>query len=232
MSGLPVLALLILASALPAFLAFLWFRLARFPLSPLRCACALLTGAAALFPALLLQRILPGADPELAGRVSRGALLFALFRIPLTEELGRLLALLVFFLLSREIPPGPPPSETGVSSETGVRGAALGLLAGLGFALLESAAYGASDFRVTLPRAFTAAPLHAACGARIGSGLHLFRDQPRSGIFRFSSALIIHGAYNITVAQPGLPTLLAVLIALTALASSALEIQKKVKGKS
>jgi RsiW-degrading membrane proteinase PrsW (M82 family) len=223
MSGLPVLLLLILASALPALLVILWFRLSRFPLSPLRCACALLAGAAALFPALLLQRLFPGAEPGLAGRAGRGALLFAMFRVPLTEEFSRLLALLVFFLLAKEPPPPPPDNPPGA------RGAALGLLAGLGFAMLESAAYGASDFRVTLPRAFTAAPLHGACGARIGSGLLLFPDQPRRGVFRFFSAVIIHGVYNIAVSRPDLPALLAVLIALFALASSALEIRGGMK---
>jgi RsiW-degrading membrane proteinase PrsW (M82 family) len=219
MSGLPILLLLILASALPALLVILWFRLSRFPLSPLRCACALLAGAAALFPALFLQRLFPGTGPGLAGR---GALLFTMFRIPLTEELSRLLLLLVFFLFSKELIGGPPAARNA-------RGAALGLLAGLGFAMLESDAYGASDFRVTLPRAFTAAPLHGACGARIGSGLLLFRDQPRRGVFRFFSAVIIHGVYNFTVARAGISTFLAVLIALSALASSALEIRSGMK---
>lgn len=230
MSGLWVLAFLIFVSALPVFLAILWYRLSRFPLSPLQCSLALMAGAAALFPALLLQRFLTGIHAAEPGLWSPAADVF--IRIALTEELSRLLALLFFFVLSGDLKksgPGPDAETAFPPADPAARGAAIGLLAGLGFAMLESAVYGAADFRIALPRAFTAAPLHGACGARVGAALLIFGRQPRRGVFRFFSAVLIHGVYNIMIVRSGLPSLLAVLIALSALASSALEIRGGMK---
>lgn len=234
MSGLWVLIFLIFVSALPVFLAILWYRLSRIPLSPLQCSLALLAGAAALFPALLLQRLAAGISAAEPGLWSPAADIF--IRIALTEESSRLLVLLVFFAFSGDLKKSGPGLKNGEPSPSGdlaARGAAVGLLAGLGFAMLESAAYGAADFRTALPRAFTAAPLHGACGARIGSALLIFGTRPRRGVFRFFSAVLIHGVYDSMIIRPGLPSLLAVLIALSALASSALEIrgEKKNAGK-
>jgi RsiW-degrading membrane proteinase PrsW (M82 family) len=235
MSGLLVFFLLIFASALPIFPVLLWFRLSRFPLSRLSCLWALLAGMAALFPALLLQRVLPGAAPEIGGYSGRWGLLVSIFRTPFTEELSRLLALGVFFFISGDLKKGNsgPEENAGASEgrglEAAARGAAIGLLAGLGFAMIESAAYGAADFRVTLPRAFTAAPLHGACGARIGSALLAFRERPLYSAFRFLSAVLIHGVYNFAIARSGPFAFLAVLIALFTLASSILEIRGGMK---
>jgi RsiW-degrading membrane proteinase PrsW (M82 family) len=222
---------LILISALPVFLALLWYRLSRVPLSLPACSFALLAGAAALFPALLLQRLFSGL--EFAGAALWSPIADMFIRIALTEESSRLLALLVFFLFSGDLkkqdPRSPEAGEPDLSpaADRSVRGTAVGLLAGLGFAMLESAVYGAADFRVALPRAFTAAPLHGACGARIGSALLIFSSQPRRAVFRFFSAVIIHGVYNIMIVRSGVSSLLAVLIALFALASSALEIRNR-----
>jgi RsiW-degrading membrane proteinase PrsW (M82 family) len=235
MNGLPVLLFLILASALPVFLVLLWFRLSRFPLSRLSCLWALLAGMAALFPALLLQRVLPGAAPEITGYSGRWGLLVNIFRTAFTEELSRLLVLGVFFLIAGDLKQEKSrPEKTAGASEgrdidAAARGAAIGLLAGLGFAMIESAAYGAADFRVTLPRAFTAAPLHGACGARIGPALLSFRERPLYSASRFLSAVVIHGIYNFAIARSGLFSFLAVLIALSALASSVLEIRSGMK---
>jgi RsiW-degrading membrane proteinase PrsW (M82 family) len=233
MSGLGVLLLLFFISALPVILAILWFRLSRFPMSLPRCLCALLAGAAALFPALFLQRLLLiSGFPEYGGRW--GPLLQVFVRIALTEEFSRLLALFFFFLAAGDFKKTDPlrfegDRSGGTSGPRGVGaaawGAAAGLLAGLGFSIIENAAYGAADFRITLPRIFTAAPLHGACGARIGSALLIFKEQPRYAAFRFFTAVLIHGIYNILIARSGVSVLLGVLISLFALASSALEIR-------
>jgi RsiW-degrading membrane proteinase PrsW (M82 family) len=236
MSGIGVLLLLIFISALPVFLVILWFRLRRFPLSLPRCLCALLAGAAALFPALFLQRFFLDLVPGPAGNGGRWGFLLNMFvRIAFTEELSRLLVLCLFFFISGDFKKTDPLRfEAGRDNggASGIRGmsaaawgSAAGLLAGLGFAIIENAAYGTADFRIVLPRAFTAAPLHGACGARIGSGLLLFREQPRYAVFRFLSAVLIHGIYNIMIVRSGVSLLIGVLIALSALASSALEIR-------
>jgi RsiW-degrading membrane proteinase PrsW (M82 family) len=233
MSGLGVLLLLILISALPVFLILLWFHLSRFPMSMARCLWATLAGAAALFPALMLQRLflslMPGPG-TFGGRW--GPLLHIFVRIAFTEELSRLLALCVFFVISGDFKYTDPfytedSRSGGVSGFPGIAawGSAAGLLAGLGFSIVESAAYGAAEFRIVLLRVFTAAPLHGACGARIGSALLVFREQPRRAVFRFLSAVVIHGIYNITIAGSGISVLFGILISLSALISSVLEIR-------
>jgi RsiW-degrading membrane proteinase PrsW (M82 family) len=236
MSGIGVLLLLIFISALPVFLAILWFRLSRFPMSLLRCLCAILAGAAALFPALLLQRLFSGVmsgPAEYAGRWSPLVDIFV--RIAFTEELSRFLVLSLFFFISGDLKKtgslraGNVRDDGGVSGFNGIDaaawGGAAGLFVGLGFSIIENAAYGAADFRITLPRLFTAAPLHGACGARIGSALLLLKKRPRLSIFRFLSTVVIHGIYNVMITKSGASVLLAVLIALSALASSVLEIR-------
>jgi RsiW-degrading membrane proteinase PrsW (M82 family) len=232
MSGIWIVLLLVGISALPVFLVFLWFRLSRFPISPLACLCALLAGAVSLFPALLLQRLAAGAA-WYPGRWDN--LAYTFIRIALTEEISRLLVLGPFFFISGKIqktdPFRPLINSGGDSARGGVSawGAAAGLLAGLGFAMLESAAFGTVDFRIPLGRVFTAAPLHGACGARIGSALLVFREQPRRAVFRFFSAVLIHGIYDFMIIKSGFSSLLAVLIALSALAVSVIEIRGGMK---
>jgi RsiW-degrading membrane proteinase PrsW (M82 family) len=103
---------------------------------------------------------------------------------------------------------------------------AAGLIAGLGFAILESAVYGASNPGNALLRAFTSAPLHGACGSRVGSSIVIFRKYPIQGFLRFLFAVATHGIYNFMLIIPGnLSTVIAILIALTALASSLLAIR-------
>jgi hypothetical protein len=48
----------------------------------------------------------------------------------------------------------------------------------------------------------------------------MFRTSPPQAVFRFLAAVAIHGVYNFMVAMPGFPSMVAVLIALSALAAS------------
>jgi RsiW-degrading membrane proteinase PrsW (M82 family) len=105
------------------------------------------------------------------------------------------------------------------------RASAAGLVAGLGFAALEGAVYGASDAGIALLRIFTAAPLHGACGARVGAAAVMFRERTAQALFRFLSAAFIHGIYNFMILMPGFPSIIAVVIALSALVSSILGIR-------
>ena len=203
-----ILFLLIGISALPVFAVFIWFMAAQFPLGPLWFLCALLAGIAALFFAALLQSFFPGQDGALPG-----ALFFTTFiRIALTEEGGRLLALTLLFWLARRLGKFDLPQPSF--------GAAAGLVSGLGFAVVETASYGATDLELALLRAFTAAPLHGACGARVGLTALGLKTEPVRGILRFLSAVALHGMYNLLIIRPGLPAVLSVLIAFSALASS------------
>ena len=226
MSGTGVLFALILISSIPAIAVFAWFRLAHYPFSPSRFLFSLLAGAASFFPALFLQRIL-AARGGIFLTVGRWGPFVEIFgRIAFTEEISRLLMLSILFLALRrfrllgeqdQFGPQPPPVTIAC---------ACGLVAGLGFAVLESAVYGASNPGNALLRVVTAAPLHGACGSRVGASIGMFRESPIQAVFRFLTAVIIHGVYNFMLVIPGtLPPLAAALIALSSLASCVLTIR-------
>jgi RsiW-degrading membrane proteinase PrsW (M82 family) len=226
MSGIWVLLLLIFISSIPVIIAFCWLRIVRYPLSLVRFLILLLTGAAAFFPALVLQNFFSG----LYLSAGRWALFVRIFiHIALTEELSRLLVLLILFWLIRRAAAktftGPSAALPALSYNEASQGAAAGLIAGLGFAVLESAAYGASNAGVALLRTFTAAPLHGACGSRVGTAAVMFPIHPAQALFRFFTAVAIHSIYNFMIAMPGFPAIAALLIALSALASSVLSIR-------
>jgi RsiW-degrading membrane proteinase PrsW (M82 family) len=214
------LFILILISSIPAIAAFLWFRLARYPFSMPWFSAALLAGAASFFPALLFQNILKAESGifRLSGKWGLFAEIF--IRIALTEEFSRFLILLILFAVILRTA-GKPVSIMANAS---------GLVAGLGFAILESAVYGASNPGNALLRAFTAAPLHGACGSRVGASVVLLKDNPAGGIFRFLSAVIIHGAYDFMLGIPGrFPPIAAVLIAISTLVSAVQAIRSEMK---
>jgi RsiW-degrading membrane proteinase PrsW (M82 family) len=208
--GLWILFLLIFIAALPVFLAFLWFR--RLKLKGLWFLLSLASGILSLLAALVLQNLLP--FPEAEGGPS--SVLFGVFiRVALVEEISRLITLVPLLRWGR--------GREGTGGAF-VPGALAGLAAGLAFAAVENAAYGAADIHVLLLRVFTAAPLHGACGIRIGAAADLLIRGPRKSsalaAFRFLSAVIIHGIYDLVIVSPGVPSFLSVFIALSACASS------------
>jgi len=214
------LFILIFISSIPAIAAFIWFWLSHYPFSTPRFSAALLAGAASIFPALFLQNILRTGSGifRLSGKWGLFAEIF--IRIALTEELSRFLILCILFAVIGRVCKEP----------VGKMANAAGLVAGLGFAVLESAVYGASNFDITPLRAFTAAPLHGACGSRVGASVALLQEHPVRGILRFLSAVVVHGAYNFMLKIPGrIPPIAAVLIAITALISAIQVIRSEMK---
>jgi RsiW-degrading membrane proteinase PrsW (M82 family) len=236
MGGINVLFLLIFISALPVFLLYLWFRLSRFSMPLHWFLLFLLAGAASLLVALILQRLLPDIPPGFGGT---GRVLYTVFcKVALAEETGRLLVFLAFFRAAARfsmrrgggnlVPWSRNSAETGPHAAApgpGFWGALAGLVAGLGFAAIESASYGAADMGIAFIRAFTAAPLHGACGARVGAAAADLRGNPFPTLPRFLSAVAIHGMYNFMILLRGVPWILAVLVAFSALASSILLIR-------
>jgi RsiW-degrading membrane proteinase PrsW (M82 family) len=220
-NSLPVLFILILIAALPVVLLFLWYNFARCPISTGWFLLFLTGGGASMFIALLLQALVPrlsgppgGSFPEAMGPV-----IFDLFcRIAATEETARLLIFLPLFPLAR------------IRGENAVlRGSAAGLTAGLGFALVESASYGASDPGIALLRAVTSAPLHGACGERVGAALAGRENGLFHAMIRFLSAIAIHGTYNLMIRGSGVMAVMAILAAICALASSILSIRAQIR---
>jgi RsiW-degrading membrane proteinase PrsW (M82 family) len=221
-NSLPVLFGLILIAALPVVLLFLWYNLAHCPLSTGWFLLFLIGGGASLFIALFLQALIPVPSGPSPGGVFLGALgpvVLNLFcRIAATEETARLLVFLVLFPLAR------------IRGENAVlRGSAAGLAAGLGFALIESAAYGASDAGNALLRAVSSAPLHGACGERVGAALAGCKKSPFLSLLRFLSAIAIHGTYNLMIRSSGVIAIMAILAALCALASSILSLRTQIR---
>jgi len=232
MSGVGVLVILLLISSIPAIAVFIWFRLAHYPFSLPRFSFALLTGAASFFPALFLQNFL-AAGSKMVHITDKWRLIVEIFiRIALTEELSRFIMLIILFLVIRRLSiikqieepaPGTVISDLSMASTTG-------LVAGFGFAIIESAVFGVSNPHNILLRIFTSAPLHGACGFRVGSAIAMSRKSPIQAFFRFFSAVAIHGAYNFMLEIPGLfPSIFAVLIALFALTSCILTIHTDMK---
>jgi len=218
MPNLGVLLVLILISAVPAVAVFLWFRLARYPFSPRMFLVSLFVGATSVFVALFLQNFITGIGilPPLTDRASLFAEIF--IRIAFTEELARLLLLVPLFLVFLRFKP-EQVSPGGVSVETMAK--ASGLVAGVGFGLLESAVYGAADPVNAILRTLITAPVHAACGSRVGSSIVIFRVRPALAVLKFLSAVAIHGIFNLLVVTPARFALwVAIFVAFFALATS------------
>ena len=222
MYGSWFLIVLILISSLPVIAVYIWFRTTKYQITLVQFLFALLAGAAAFFPALILQDILTFSSLT----HGRGALFYNFFiRIALTEELSRFLMLFILFFIGFRIKPNTDESQP-LTSNVIKRGTAIGLVAGLGFAILESARYAASDMSVifVLLRILTAA-LHGACSSRVGSAVVMFRKNPVQALMRFFTAVAIHGVYDLMVKIPGLPSILAILIAFSAITTTILSIR-------
>ena len=203
-----MLLLLLLAAALPVIAAFFSFRAVKSPVTLPWFLFSLCAGIISILPAALIQSIFP--SPGKGGSYDLGQLFFGVFiRIALIEEASRLLTLIPL------IKAGDRRRHINSAS-----GAALGLVAGLGFAAMENALYGTADINVTLLRAFAAAPLHGACGIRAGTAVYLFKERPAKAIFLFFSSVLIHGAYNLMIVSPAFPSALAILAAFIALFAS------------
>jgi len=223
MSGSWLLLIIILFSSLPVIAIFIWFRIAKYKFSLTWFFLALLAGAAAFFPALFLQKIL--LFPEFTQ--GRAALIFEFFiRIAFTEELSRLLILFLFIWICNLILKLNKKTDSSANNDLLLyKGTAAGLIAGLGFFILESIRFTAAsmDINIALLRIFTAA-LHGACGSRIGAAAVLFPNKPIQAVYKIIAATAMHGIYNFMVTIPGLPSVIACLIALSALAVSMINI--------
>jgi len=205
MSGIGILLLLIITAALPVIIVFIWFKAARSPITLPWFLASLAAGIVSLLAAILIQRLFPPPSTD-----GLAAILFGIFiRVALVEEASRLVGLVILLNVIKRC------RKMDVSF-----GAAVGFISGLGFALMESAFYGISDIGIILLRAVTAAPLHAACGIRVSVAFLAIREQPARALFLFISAVLIHGAYNLMIVSPALPSVLAIPIALAALFAS------------
>lgn len=205
MNGILILLLLIITAILPLVIVFFWLKTGKSQVTLPWFLAAIASGIISLPVAALVQNLFPAP-----GKDGLGQILFGVFiRIAVVEEASR------FIILFPLYKAGSRQKAIDITL-----GAAIGLISGLGFAAVENASYGMADINITLLRVFTAAPLHGACGIRIGAAVSIMNRQPGKAIFLFISSVIIHGAYNLMIVSPALPSLLAVAAAFIALFAS------------
>ncbi|MDR2520930.1 MAG: PrsW family intramembrane metalloprotease, partial [Spirochaetaceae bacterium] len=149
---------------------------------------------------------------------------FGLFiRGAFVEESGRLAVFLAVSAFIRRLESAVPPD---VALQ---RCAARGLVAALSFAALENVWY-ADGTAAALLRVFTAAPLHAACGARTARAAWIFPHEPLRAAALFFQTVILHGCYNFLVSGSGILPYAAPVLALTAFAAQALALRRAADG--
>ena len=215
MNGIWILLFLILAAALPVIIVFFWLRTRKPALTPLWFLVSLAAGVISLLAAALIQGLFPPSGWK--GQDGPGMVFFYVFiRIALVEEASRLFTIIPILKAIDLL----PIAENRRRYIDMAFGASLGFVVGLGFATLESAIYGIADINITLIRAFTASPLHGACGIRAGTAVFSFRQYPAKAAFLFISAVLFHGVYNLIIDSPFIPSVLAVLVAFAALFAS------------
>ncbi|MDR0785887.1 MAG: PrsW family intramembrane metalloprotease [Treponema sp.] len=201
------LLLPIFVVALPVFAAFFLRR--KLGVSSNLFLLCLLTGTVSIAPAAVVQYFIP----PVTSLDIKGILFNVFCRVAFTEESSRFLLLSFFFSLLDSFK--KLEKERNASHFT-----AIGLVAGLGFALAESAAYSANNVQVILLRGFTTAPMHAACGARAGAAVFFMKESPGVSVWRFVTAVVIHGTYNILAVSPGIMRFLSILLVFLALFSA------------
>ena len=210
MNSILILFFLLLASVLPVIVLFLWIRKGSGESSAQVTLPWFLGAFTAGIVSLLITAFIQGFFPSIDSTDGPASLFFYIFvTVALVEEISRLFTLF-------------PLLKTGNSDKNIGFAAIIGLAAGLGFASAENALYGIglTDLNIPLLRAFTAAPLHGACGIRIGTALFFISRRPAKAIFLIITAIIIHGAYNLIIDSPAIPEILSIPTALAALVIS------------
>jgi RsiW-degrading membrane proteinase PrsW (M82 family) len=195
----------------------LWIRKRRIPASTFFLLSAAAAGVLSLVLAAFVQSLLPENLREEPSSAFI-AITDIFIRVSLTEETARtlILALLFSFITLRK----KTPLFEGYA-------AASGLMCGLSFAALETAVYAAGGTDIVLLRAFTAAPLHGACGIRCGLAALNIKKTPLGACGRLASAIGLHTFYNFLLPNGGISSTIAVILAITALISSAAVINIK-----
>ncbi len=215
MNGIVPLFILILLSALPIVLAYLWLVIRRYRFSVIWFLCALLAGIISVLTAFCVQMMIPSFTVETIADV----FLNIIVRTAVPEELSRFIAAFLFIIAAKRWKRLSP-------IETKSDGAAAGLVIGLGFALFETAGYAMSNIEITFLRAVTASPIHAACGIRAGiSAVSFCKHKSSPGLWNILLAILIHTAYNFIILNSETPLVFLILITAASLISSLMNIK-------
>ncbi|MDR2900109.1 MAG: PrsW family intramembrane metalloprotease [Treponema sp.] len=210
MNGVGSLLTLIVLAALPIVLAYLWLIIRKYNFNMIWFLCAILAGIISVLITLFIQGIIPSINIETLPDL----FLSIVIRTAVPEEASKLIVMFFFIAIVKRWKRLNP-------IETKSDGAAAGLIIALGFALFETAGYSMSNMQITLLRAITAAPIHAACGIRTGmSAVSFTSHHPASGIWNIVLAIAIHTVYNFIILNPGTPIIFLVLLVAVSVISS------------
>ena len=204
MNGILILLLLILAAALPAIIVFFWYQKKNSAVTMPWFLISILAGILSLFAAAIIQR------SSVFDHDSFKSVLSGIFiRVAFVEELSRLITLIPLLIMAAR------HNKKGISF-----GASIGLVSGLGFAMIENAMHGMADINIILLRIFTAVPIHSACGIRAGAAISVFNKSKGKTIFYFIYAVLVHGTYNLIILSPAYPSFLVFFLAYAVLIST------------
>ncbi|GMO20766.1 MAG: hypothetical protein LBG79_06910 [Spirochaetaceae bacterium] len=148
--------------------------------------------------------------PEIYLETGIESIFFEFLRTAFLEEVSRFIVLSICFTLVRRV------FRVTLNNALASSG---GLLAGLSFAALETAAHAATETGALLTRALSAAPLHGACGLRCAQSANCVKGSPVKALGRFASAAALHGFYNLMIPRGGLSSALAIILAISSLIS-------------
>lgn len=226
-----IFALILIVAFVPAALG--WIFLKRYwqkrglSLSPVFTVIFFAGGIASLVIAAFVQAFLPLEIPAFDGSSISGRaaiLTFYSLRTAFVEEAARFAVLTSLFAINNRLLRKSMEIYSNFSSlqaENGIIYNSGGLLAGLSFATLETAAHAATESGALLVRAISAAPLHGACGIRCAQSIELFNEKRRvAAAGRFVYAAALHSFYNIMIVRGGIFSILSIILAITALISS------------
>jgi RsiW-degrading membrane proteinase PrsW (M82 family) len=211
LNGIAWLAALLALSAAPLALAVPYLARRRPGFGLWRFVLAAIAGFVAVVPAALVQAAVPRN-----GQSAAGLLIHAFGVIAFTEEGSKYLLL----RFSRRRWGG---EENAIPA---------GIAASLGFAFFETIVYASSNPSAILIRAVTAAPLAAACGSWVGRAALAPRTRGPFALFYLMFAILVHGAYDLTLLVPGFPVFVPVLIALFGLATALRSLSMPVDGEN
>jgi RsiW-degrading membrane proteinase PrsW (M82 family) len=202
-----ILFFLAAVSALPALLFGLWLRRSgklRAEVSRLLACFGI--GVIAVALALVLGSLLPTLRFG-----SKGSLLYEVFiRTALVEEAGRFVTFVAAVLIARRV-----RRQFDWNKQEAL---AWGMMAGFGFAALETAFFSLSNVNALLFRALSSVLLHAACSGRIALAVWFTFDQETSGRFRYTAwhciaPAAIHGMFDFFLVRGGVSVWFALALA-------------------
>jgi hypothetical protein len=214
MSALFVVVLMILVAGLPVGLGC-WYFHAKHAVPMRLFWAAMLAGAFAVLLAAGAQLLVAPLSPQPNLRTGvKWPVLYTIFiEIAATEELARVLMLTLSVSLFKNTLKNTPHKTALVRT--------MGMILGFTFAAVETVFFTMTSIDSGFVRAFSAVPLHGACGIRAGNAALYRKHSPGLSLLSLFFAIMLHGIYNFLVQRGGLFPYLGIALVITAFISGA-----------